>query len=259
MNNPFLQDFDNIFNSMLVDWQNQFPQADVSQGGLIYMKTACLASAVWGIHKGIAWAGDQIFPDSAATENLEHHAWIYDITRQTDETDAELLARVLAYIRNPPAGGNQYDYENWAKEASTDVAAAYCIPIPQGAGSVDVIVVADADATGSEVPDQDLLDAVAAYIETKRPVGGYNVRALAPTITEQDVTMTLTGDGDTEMIASDITALLTAFGPGDILYLSKLMAIAINNGATNAEITTPAADVEPGDDEILRPGTISVS
>ncbi|KUG24582.1 phage flumu protein gp47 [hydrocarbon metagenome] len=146
----FQKEFDVILAAILADWQNQYPEADLSQGSLIYMKSACQASMLWGLYKYQEYICKQIFPDTADTAMLEHHAWIHNITRKADETDAELLERVLDYIRRPPAGGNQYDYIRWAKEVD-NVAQAYCVPIPT-LGQVNVIILADADITDSELP-----------------------------------------------------------------------------------------------------------
>lgn len=147
----FQKDFDTLFAAIRTDWQNQYPDADLSQGSLIYMKSACLASALWGLYKYQDWIARQIFPDSAETANLERHAWVRNITRNTGETDAALLARLLDVIRRPPAGGNQYDYIKWAKEVD-GVAQAYCVPLGQGLGTVDVIVLANEAVAGSEIP-----------------------------------------------------------------------------------------------------------
>ncbi len=145
------REFDALLAAMLTDWQNQNPDADLSRGSLIYMKSACLASALWGIYKYQDWIARQIFPDTADTAYLEHHAWTRAITRLSGEADAALLARILDDIRRPPAGGNQYDYIKWAL-AIDGVARAYCVPLAQGLGTVDVIILADAAVTGSEIP-----------------------------------------------------------------------------------------------------------
>lgn len=145
------REFDALLAAMLTDWQNQNPDADLSRGSLIYMKSACLASALWGIYKYQDWIARQIFPDTAETAYLEHHAWTRAITRLSGESDAALLARVLDDIRRPPAGGNQYDYIKWALEID-GVARAYCVPLAQGLGTVDVIILADVAVTGSEIP-----------------------------------------------------------------------------------------------------------
>jgi hypothetical protein len=47
--------------------------------------------------------------------------------------------------------------------------------------------------------------------------------------------------------------------PGQTLYTSQLTAIAIRNGADNATVTTPAADVTCTDYQMIRPGEVNVS
>lgn len=152
----FQKDFDALFHELMTDWQNQFPDADLSRGSLIWMKSACLASALWGLYKYQGWISAQIFPDSADAGQLEHHAWVHGMSRNAGEADTALLARLLAHLRRPPAGGNKYDYEKWA--ASVDcVARAWCIPEGQGLGTVDVLILADAALTGSEIPSSHAL------------------------------------------------------------------------------------------------------
>ena len=255
----FQKDFDELLNAILTDYGNQFPEADRSQGSLIFIKSACLASALWGIYKHQDWIAKQIFPDTADSENLEHHCWLREIVRKPGETDEDYLARLLEDLRRPPAGGNKYDYVKWAREIA-NVKAAYSFPLAQGASSVDVVIVADPDLTGSEIPAQDLLDAVSAYIEEVRPVTARFVRVLAPTILDQDVTMSVTGgDVNLAQVQADIAAYLSTFIPGQKLYLTRLTAIAIDNGAEDAEVTIPAATVNPQSYEMIRPGVIDVA
>ena len=147
----FQKEFDDLLNAVLTDYRNQFPEADTSQGSLIFIKSACLASALWGIYKYQDWISSQIFPDTAETEFLEHHTWVRGLARRVGETDAELLSRLLDYIRRPPAGGNKYDYIKWALTID-NVSAAYCFPLGQGLGTVDVVIIADQDTSGSKLP-----------------------------------------------------------------------------------------------------------
>lgn len=391
----FLKGFDTLLNDILTDYQNQNPDADISVGSMLRMRSACLASALWGAYRYQEYISKQPFPDTADTKNLEHHAWVRGLTRKAGETDADLLARLLARIRRPPAGGNRYDYETWAKSVSiatvkadnptsamlshsglgsfsasacvdgsfagtawsTDVATAgsyllidlgsgkgrqftkvrlymaaagsaanysvqyssdgvtwsgaatsfipsgggwnevkwqstgvyrywrlylantpgagpevmemqwhagtesvsnaYCVPQGQGAGTVDVYVLGN---IGNGFPSDTLLADVQSYIDDLRPVAAKTFRALAPTITETSVSMTVIGaSADLVQIAADIDALIESLGMGITLYLSQLHTLAINNGADNATISVPAADVVPASTEVLVPGTITVA
>ncbi len=254
----FERSFDDILNCILTDFRNIFPSVDVSQGSLAYMKAAGYASALWGLYKYQEWISRQAFPDTADTEALEHHAWIRGVPRTAGENDAAYLARLLDYIRRPPAGGNKYDYEKWAEEVD-GVHAAYAFPLAQGAESVDVVIVANAATTGSEIPSQALIDAVATYIEDVRPVGARFVRVLAPTVVLQDVTMTGVGSALAAAVQADIEAYLTGFEPGQALYLPQLSARATENGVANPVISVPAATVTPPSYGLLRPGVINVS
>lgn len=256
----FQREFDELFNAILTDWRNQFPEADTSQGSLIFLRSACLASALWGLYHHQEWIARQIFPDTADTEMLEHHAWRKGLTRLPGETDEQLLSRLLAVLRNPPAGGNRFDYEMWAKEID-NVAQAWCLPLRRGTGTVDVVILADI-STGSEIPDQDLLDAVLANIEAKRPVGMAAVdpvAVLAPTPVLQAVTMTVIGTVDLVQLAADITAYLKTLIPGQSLYRAALIALAVDAGAVDVTLTVPAATVAVQITELIRPGVISVT
>jgi hypothetical protein len=196
--------------------------------------------------------------NTADTEALEHHAWVRGINRKEAESDADLLARLLDYIRRPPAGGNKSDYVKWAR-AITGVKAAYCIPLGQGPGSVDVVIVADV-STGSEVPSPALLDEVRTYIDDQRPVTAKYLRVLAPEILYQDVVMSGTGANyNPVQTALDIASYLEGFAPGQTLYRSQLGNIAILNGAEDYVVTTPAANVVPAVMQTLRPGATNVT
>ncbi|NVO00767.1 MAG: baseplate J/gp47 family protein [Geobacteraceae bacterium] len=159
MNSPFNASFDDLLNNILTDYQNQSYvdaqgvqcQVDISKGSLAFMKSACMASALWGIHRSIAWTGDQIFPDSCTQENLYHHGAINGVAPLARETAAAYLVRVQEVEQRPLAGGNRYDYEKWAKDIAGCVWSK-CYPIARGNGTVDLLIMADILSTGSQIP-----------------------------------------------------------------------------------------------------------
>lgn len=258
---PFtVPSYDELLNAILTDYINQLPGADTSKGSMIYIKSAAIASALWGLYQHQRYVLDQTFPDTADTASLEHHAWVYGISRIAGENDQELLTRLLAAIRQPPAGGNKNDYEQWALSIDS-VAAATCIPLAQGDGTVDVIIQADIELTGSEIPDQTLLEAVTEYIDLVRPVTHSQVRILPPTVVSTNVTMVATGSNiNLAAITTEITALMAALSPGETLYRAQLVSAAISHGAVNAVISAPVADVEPASAaHMIRPGVINVT
>jgi uncharacterized phage protein gp47/JayE len=254
----FQRTFDELLNALLTDYKNQFPQADTSQGSLIFIKCSALASALWGLYEYQTYLSRQIFPDTADSESLEHHASIRGLPRKPEENDAALLARLLDYIRRPPAGGNKSDYVKWATSI-TGVSAAYCFPLALGLGTVDVVVVADSALTGSEVPSVELLAEVKDYLDSVRPVTARSVRVLAPTLLPVDITMLVSGPANLPQIASDITVYLNGLIPGQPLYMAQLTTLAVQNGADSAIITAPGGTIAPLTSQIVRPGVINVA
>lgn len=256
MDSKFLKDFDTILNGILVDYRAQNPDADTSKGTMLFIKSACQASALWGIYRHQEWVSDQIFSDTADPENMEHHAGIQGILRRLGENDDQLLARDLDDRRRPPAGGNQYDYEKWAMEVDR-VKKAYSIPLGQGPGSVDLVIVAD-NATG--VPDQTLIDAVYAYIEDLRPAGMRYLRVLGPVASPTDVTVSYDGDVETDVIEADILSYLAQLKPGQELVLAQFSkSLMAGNDLTDLVISLPAANVTVTAYEWITAGTINVT
>jgi len=115
MASPFLKDFDGLLEEILRRYQNLDPAPDITQGSIVYIKAACLASMLWGLYKYQDYLADQIFLDTADTDSLNHWALgIFGIARLTDETDHDYAQRVMEYLQMPPAGGTAKDYRDWS-------------------------------------------------------------------------------------------------------------------------------------------------
>lgn len=257
---PFnIPTYDELLNTILTDYVNQFPGVDISKGSLVYVKSAAHASALWGLYRHQEYISNQMFPDTSDTASLEHHAYVRGLARKPGESDADLLSRLLDYIRRPPAGGNKYDYIKWSLEVA-GVKSAYCFPLANGLGTVDVVIAADPVLTGSVIPDADLLAEVKAYIDDVRSVTAWGVRILAPEILTVNVSVTAIGAGaNRPQTVADITAYLNTFQPGQVLYLAQLVNLAIVNGADNAITTAPAYTITPVNYQMIRPGAVYVA
>jgi len=235
----YTKEFDALFNNILTDYRNQFPDADLSKGSLIFIKSACLASAVWGLYRHQDWIKDQIHADTADADNMEHYAWERGLTRRIGETDEELLTRYLDYIRRPPAGGNQYDYVKWAFTID-NVAAAYCFPLGQGLGTVDVVILADAAATGSEIPSSHALTGTSTAAAANKLIdSAANFNGALPA---------RIGDVATNEDTSE-PAIVTAVGSGTELALDKdiftMAGQAYSLKSLCAQVYTHIDDVRP--------------
>jgi hypothetical protein len=101
------------------------------------------------------------------------------ITGGNDEEGTEQLrARYLLRLREPPEGGADQDYEEWALEVP-GVTRAWVYPHENGLGTVVVRFVRDLDA-GSIFPDVGEVAAVQAKLDAERPVTD-EPTAVAPT------------------------------------------------------------------------------
>lgn len=74
--------YDEILSAILTDYANQIPGADISEGSDIYIRASALTSVLWGIYQFQSWTSRQVFPDSADSEELEHHASIRGLSRK---------------------------------------------------------------------------------------------------------------------------------------------------------------------------------
>lgn len=83
-----------------------------------------------------------------------------------EEDDDSYRARIFEKIRKPISSGNENSYIYWAKQVS-GVGNARCIPCWNGAGTVKVVILSS-DGTA---PDDTIIENVAKYIETQRPIG----------------------------------------------------------------------------------------
>lgn len=82
------------------------------------------------------------------------------------EDDESYRERILYKIRSEASSGNEAHYKLWA-ESVDGVATAKIIPLWNGNGTVKVLI----STPDKSTPTQTLLNTVAAYIETQKPIG----------------------------------------------------------------------------------------
>lgn len=180
------------------------------------------------------------------------------------EADADLLARLLDVLRNPPAGGNAYDYRRWALEVA-GVESAFVYPLRRGIGTVDVVVV----AAGTALPSTQLVDDVQAYLDDRRPVACKDVLVLAPTELDVPVTVQVSLVAGATLLS--VTALIEAalaeyfngLNPGETAVKSRIEALVSDlTGVADRVVSLPAANVVPAVNtsvvEWCRLGTVTV-
>lgn len=159
------------------------------------------------------------------------------------ESDAALLSRLLARLRNPPHGGNASDYLAWAL-AVPGVTEAYVYPMRRGLGTVDVVI----EGANGGLPSAQLITDTQTAINAVKPVTA-SCLVLAPVLVPVAITATLTLSGTTLAIATAAinAALATYFAqlkPGDSVIKTRIAAlIADTTGVVDFNLTAPAANV----------------
>jgi len=174
------------------------------------------------------------------------------------ESDDDFRERVLELLRTPVRGGTKADYEYWALSVS-GVTDAKCYPLNRGPGTVDVLI-----NTTSGVPPESLLQAVAEYIETVRPIGA-DVDVVAPNPITVDVSVTLQAKPGylvadlIEPVRDAIDSYISGVTIGDVVRLTGIgNAIIDVPGVLDYAIIAPGANVTLGNTDVAVPGTINV-
>lgn len=215
-------------------------------------------------------AGDELTVQSPpAGVDSTASVWLEFSGGTDEESDAELLARVLTRMRAGNAGGTHTDYEQWALEVD-GVYWADTLELRLGPGTVSVAVFSEG-AGGVRTPGNGALrSAVSNYLETVRPVCA---EVDVPLVTEVALDVTITdleaeAGFDADDVKTDVEAAIPEWiyelTTGDTAYLSQLgRAIASVDGVKDYTITAPTANqtvtVDSSTVEIFKPGTISVT
>lgn len=161
------------------------------------------------------------------------------------ETDAEMLVRLLDVIRRPPAGGNKYDYKRWAMSVD-GVTGAYVYPLRRGLGTVDVVI-----TSADGAPSEEIIANVQAYIDDVRPVTAKDMLVLAPTFRNVDLDIRISVSGvtlaeATENIASAIADYINRLSPGEAFIKSQAeMIVSQVSGVVDRRIVAPTDNVLP--------------
>lgn len=166
-----------------------------------------------------------------------------------EETDAELRARVLRRIRQPPMGGAAHDYVAWAL-AVPGVTRAWAAS-EMGIGTVTVrFMMDDLRADNGGFPLEQDIQAVTDYIENKRPITVKDCFIVGPI--PQPIDFNLSNlVPDTEAARSEILAsvqdmLMVNAAPGQTIFAAwKNAAIMNAPSVVSFDMTSITDDVMP--------------
>jgi uncharacterized phage protein gp47/JayE len=187
-------------------------------------------------------AGNKLTGDELTFEsppaNIEADASVVvDLSGGLDqETDAELLERVLYAKRNPPAGGRFSDYWAWAMAVDGVGGAyaygpsSYALEGRRGLGIVDVAILAAGTTGSARQPSTTLVQDVQDQIDANRPVHSRPGLVLRPTPTSQNIDVTLTPREGFEMDWADAA-------PGTYTVSSVLAQVITWNTTLPTDLT----------------------
>ncbi|ARU65492.1 baseplate J/gp47 family protein [Histophilus somni] len=168
-----------------------------------------------------------------------------------DETDTSLLERLLNRIRRPAAGGNKYDYKAWALDVD-GVESAFVYPLRRGLGTVDIVITSNHD-----LPSDETVQRVQAYIDEMRPVTAKGVSVVKPTARRVDFVInvklsSVALDEITQEITIALGEYFNQLQPTEELVLSKCEATISNLiGVVDSKIVTPRTNLKADTHEHL--------
>lgn len=176
------------------------------------------------------------------------------------ETDASLLERLLERIRRPAAGGNRYDFRNWALDVD-GVTSAYVYPLRRGLGTVDIVI-----TSSDSMPTEATIAACQKYIDDVRPVTAKDVLVMAPQALNinVDASVYMPGVDDVQTpVARALAEYFAELEPGEDLVVSQLETIISNMpGVQDRLLKIPNTNqVAEKSDDVgwFRLGTVTVS
>lgn len=140
-------------------------------------------------------------------------------------------------------------------------------PQPSTPGTVEVYFeAAKVGDTGSQYTNPkisqigtSLAAAATAYIDDRRPVTASGNIVDIATPNYQNISITVSpATADVASMQTDIAAYIDSLNAGDPLYQAQLSAICLRDGAVNATVVLPAADVTPANSEVIVASSISI-
>lgn len=148
-----------------------------------------------------------------------------------EETDEELLERLLFKVRQPATSGNKNHYVIWATNVE-GVGGVKVLPLWNGNGTVKVIIT---DAK-NEIASEDLIAKVQNYIDEQRPIGA-TITVVSPKSLNIDISLKVTkGSGNIDGIKNAVNDFFktTAFNSEYVSY-AQVGKVILEKTATGVQ------------------------
>lgn len=178
------------------------------------------------------------------------------------EDNESYRERILYKIQNEASSGNEAHYKLWA-ESVDGVASAKIVPLWNGNGTVKVLI----STPDKSTPTQTLLNTVAAYIETQKPIGAtVTVASIDYVDINVTATVSLSDAGSVSNVTEEFNELLanylSTYGLTTISYIRiadlllqctgvlDVQSYTLNGGVQSITLTST---------QMARVGTTSIS
>lgn len=148
-----------------------------------------------------------------------------------EETDEELLERLLFKVRQPATSGNKNHYIIWATNVE-GVGGVKVLPLWNGNGTVKVIIT----NAENEIATEDLIAKVQNYIDEQRPIGA-TVTVVSPKPLNIDIGLKVTkGSGNPNEIKNVVNDFFktTAFEREYVSY-AQVGKVILEKTATGVQ------------------------
>jgi hypothetical protein len=163
---------------------------------------------------------------------------------ENTEDDDTYRGRVKDRWKSQTLGDTKTTYKYYAEEVS-GVREAKIIRTPRGPGSTDVVI---ASVTG--LPTDELLQAVHDNLNNHELMA-FDVQIKAPGVTTIEVTVEFSGNADEADVSLVAENYVHSLGIGARFAIKDLYALYEPLDLDTCEITSPARDVEPGEENII--------
>ena len=251
--------FDEILNSLL---NSHFNRRGQDAGVLLQVFYSAVAVCVWGLYRfAHLHVYKQAFADTSDRPNLEKHLKTRGLNWDSDETDDELLTKWTDDVQYPRTGWTAKDIARYAKEVTythdeggagewTETVEMVKVHENQrGGGSVNVAITSNRAELGfEEVPTTELVSEVLDYLETKRPLGIWDVVVYSTTQLIPTIVLQIQADNYSSTaveIRSQLMSFIVTLLPGESLSIAKIIGIATDAGAADVNVASPPSNIEP--------------
>lgn len=180
------------------------------------------------------------------------------------ESDADLLARLLERVRYSATSGNVAHYKQWAKEVA-GVGDAKVLPLWNGPGTVKVVII----DSNKQQASADIVQAVANHIEENRPIGATVTVVSAQGLNiDVSATVVLAENYILEQVQNAFESALTdylksvAFQQNYVSY-AKIGSLLLDTPGvldySNLTVNGGTSNVTVGDEQVAVKGTVTLA